>query len=218
MKNKSVIISVLLCVLCVFAVQISRAETTEADELSYTFDFTQPVITKSGDYDQVSMEGCEISHKTGKPLLPFKGITVLLPEGKEVSEVICEPEDEVTIPGSYLVKPAAQPYPLSRPELRKKAVPDAAIYNSDTPYPEKVSSPGLPQTKKGYNLLFVNLYPVRYIPAKGELSYFKRIKVRLVLESSKRLGNELGTRDLASDREEISWMVTNPEVLKSYGN
>lgn len=217
MKNKSVTILVVLCVLCVFAVQISRAETTEAEELVYSYEFTQPVITKAGDYDRVSMEGCDISHKTGKPLMPFKGITILIPEGKEVSEVIGEPKDEVEIPGSYLVKPAAQPYPLSRPELMKKAVPNLEIYNSDTPYPETVSSRGLRQTKKGYNLIFINLYPVRYIPAEGKLSYFKRIKVRLILGSRKRLGTELGPRDLASDREEISRMVNNPEALNTYG-
>ena len=217
MKNKSVTIIVVLCALCVSAVQISRVTASEPEEISYSFDFTKPVITKAGDYDLVSMEGCEISHQTGKPLLPFKGITILIPEGKVVSEVIGEPADEVTIPGSYLVKPAAQPYPLSKPELRKKAVPDAAIYNSNTPYPPDISSRGLPQTKKGYNLIFINLYPVKYIPAERKLSYFKRIKVRLVLESRKRLGTELGPRDLASDREEISRMVNNPEVLKSYG-
>jgi len=217
MKNKSVAISSVLCALCVFAVQTSQVAASEPEEISYSFDFTKPVIAKAGDYDLVSMEGCEISHQTGKPLLPFKGITILIPEGKEVSEVIGEPEDEVTIPGSYLVKPAAQPYPLSRPELRKKAVPDAAIYNSDTPYPQSVSSRGLPQTKKGYDLMFINLYPVKYIPAKGKLSYFKRIKVRLILSARKRLGTELGRRDLASDRAEISRMVNNPEVLKSYG-
>ena len=217
MKNKSVTIIVVLCALCVSAVQISRVTASEPEEISYSFDFTKPVITKAGDYDLVSMEGCEISHQTGKPLLPFKGITILIPEGKVVSEVIGEPADEVTIPGSYLVKPAAQPYPLSKPELRKKAVPDAAIYNSNTPYPPDISSRGLPQTKKGYNLIFINLYPVKYIPAERKLSYFKRIKVRLVLAGRKRLGTELGPRDLASDRAEISRMVNNPEVLKSYG-
>ena len=217
MKNKSVTIIVVLCVLCVFAVQTSWAASPSPEELSYSFDFTRPVIAKAGDYDRISMEGCEISHQTGRPLVPVKGIAILVPEGKEVAEIICEQEQEVTLPGEYFIAPAARPYPLSKPELIQPAVPDAAIYNSNTPYPPNVLSRGLPQTKKGYDLMFVSIYPVRYIPVERKLSYFERITIKVVLRNRKQLADRLGIRDIDSDRKEISRMVVNPEILGTYG-
>ena len=55
------------------------------DELSYTFNFPAPVITRAGEYDTVMMAGCEPWHVTGQPIVPFKGRAVLIPEGREIA-------------------------------------------------------------------------------------------------------------------------------------
>ncbi len=82
LRYVSVALTLFLCVLCVFAVQTTWAASPNPGELSYTFDFTEPVITQIGDYDRVRMEGCDNWSATGEPLLPVKGIAILIPEGR----------------------------------------------------------------------------------------------------------------------------------------
>jgi len=45
--------------------------TARADELSFTFEFEPPLIEEAGEYNRVTMEGCELWRITGRPVIPF---------------------------------------------------------------------------------------------------------------------------------------------------
>ena len=187
-----------------------------AGEAAYTFKFAAPVVVKAGGYNRVTMEGCEPSHKTGEPLLPVKSVSILLPEGKEAGDVTLEYGPEVELAGSYYVEPAAQPYPLSKPELAKAPSPDPTIYASREPYPTDALREKVPQVKKGYNILYLSLCPVRYVPAERKLSYYGQITVRVALEDRRKAVGEVGVRDLEADREDVRRGLVNPGVMDTY--
>ena len=187
-----------------------------AGEAAYTFKFAAPVVVKAGGYNRVTMEGCEPSHKTGEPLLPVKSVSILLPEGKEAGDVTLEYGPEVELAGSYYVEPAAQPYPLSKPELAKAAGPDPTIYASKNAYPSNALRSEIPQVKKGYHILYLGLCPVKYVPAERKLSYYGQITVRVALEDRRKAVGEVGVRDLEADREDVRRGLVNPGVMDTY--
>jgi len=45
--------------------------TAGVDELSFTFEFDRPLIEKTGEYDRLTMEECELWRITGRPVIPF---------------------------------------------------------------------------------------------------------------------------------------------------
>ncbi|MCX6353558.1 MAG: C25 family cysteine peptidase [Candidatus Aureabacteria bacterium] len=185
-------------------------------ELSYTVEFSAPEITRMDGYDRVKMDGCDNWHKTGEPLLPFRGICILIPQGKEAGNISYTLGEEVVLTGSYDIEPAQRPYPLSKPELREKTLPNAAIYSSSSPYPVKIISDIMPQTKMGYRLVFLNLHPVKYIPHAGALSYYRSIAVRVALEDRAAAVSESGPRNLEPDKDEVGSLVSNPEMIQTY--
>jgi len=95
--NNGLKAAILLCVLCIPGFHPAWAESPS--ELTYSFNFSPPVISKVDGYDRVTMEGCERWHKAGAPLLPFKGVAVLIPQGKKVAHVTYETGEEVQLPG-----------------------------------------------------------------------------------------------------------------------
>jgi len=103
------------------------------DELSFTFEFDRPLIEKTGEYDRVAMEGCGLWRITGRPVIPFKGVAVLIPPEREVEGVSYQTGEEILLCGSYYLEPGGACYPLSRPDLKREVAPDPDIYKSFRP-------------------------------------------------------------------------------------
>ena len=189
------------------------------DELTYTFEFPAPSIVPAGVYDRITLEGCESWQVAGRPIVPFQGAAVLIPEGKEITGVSYETDGEIVLPGSYYLEPAGAPYPLSRPDLQREVLPDPEIYASSLPYPGRIVSEENSQRKSGYRILFFNLYPVSYLPREGRISYYTGIRVTVALREAARKSVDGGipaVRGLAGDREAVARLVLNPESIRSY--
>ena len=93
--------------------------TARADELSFTFEFEPPLIEEAGEYNRVTMEGCELWRITGRPVIPFKGAVVLIPPEREVEGVSYQTGEEILLSESYYLEPGGACYPLSRPDLKR---------------------------------------------------------------------------------------------------
>ncbi len=197
---------------------LSGFPETGPDELEFTFTFPPPVIVPADKYVRISLKGCESWQVTGRPIVPFKGTAVLIPEGKEVAGIAYETTGEIVLPGRYYLEPAGAPYPLSRPDLKREALPDPEIYASSLPYPERIVSEENSQRKSGYRLLFFNLYPVSYLPREGRISYYPNIRVTVTLQNAPRKSGFSipAVRGLAADREAVARLVLNPESIRTY--
>ena len=70
----------------------------------------------------------------------------------------------------------------------------------------------------GYRLLYFNLYPLNYIPASREISYYRSIRVIITLKdtSRKRMARLPSVRGLSADREAVAALVVNPELILAY--
>jgi len=167
-------------------------------------------------YSRVQISGLSNYGQPGEPLLPFKTVRFLLPYGKDIDEVQLSWKRRETIPGSYYVEPAQQPMRLDFKGSVIPTAPDSAIYNSTNPFPGKQHEVVSIQDLRGFKIAVINLFPVEYIPATGQLAYYDDMTLNLKLESSTdSLPNDI-YRGIEKDRQLVSESVDNPDAISSY--
>lgn len=187
-----------------------------------TVNFPTPEITEVGEYYRVLMEGLASFGNPGEPKLPIKTVRVPIPSGSEVEGVRVSHGRKVTLDGSYCVEPAQRPVPLSSSGTIEHTPPDERIYNSSFPFPARVYSDPFIQSKRGYRILILNLYPVSYVPAGGELSYFGDMTVEVefrpslpVVDNPEAIDSYPQFGPLASG-DEYKYVIITSEDLKNY--
>jgi len=123
------------------------------------------------------------------------------------------PIDVRDLPGRYLLPPAQEPYRLSYPGTVKKTEPNPAIYGQAAPWPGMYREEMTVQSKRGYQLLILNLFPLQYAPATGEISYATRLRLKIDLADAPNTA-VLMPSDVA--KAKLLATVDNPSVLEGY--
>jgi len=214
MKSMSIIVATGFILLIGF---LGPADILAREILAFNYSFPFPELSQADGFTAVRMTGLPNYHLAAEPLLPFQGARILIPSGYRVETVKSEKGQEIFIEGFYRVEPAQAPVRISSPAGGRKTEPDTFIYNSYSSYPEEVISDINIQVKKGYHILCFNLFPVKYIPAEGKLSYFESITVRVELTPAFKSTTQLAPRpSVPGDRDEIIRLVDNPRVISSY--
>ena len=191
------------------------SEVTQASNL-LTIDFSFPpplMVSKLGGYYSVSMGGLPNLENPGEPVLPFKPAKILMPQGRSVKSVEVSASSSVTLKDKYFIEYALTPQPLLA-NANVKDQPNEEIYRSENPFPDSLVSQGSYQYLRGYQILILNLYPVRYIPATGELSYFGHMTARVELQDCTVVSPYF--RGARQDCELVRATVDNGDVLNSY--
>ncbi len=177
-------------------------------------------------YDSVTVPGLEEMAVPGEPVLPFGTARILIPCGEEVQDVKVVAGNERYL-GKVSIGPGQESIPIGftgnctscHPEDNwtspESAFLDEAIYQSESPYPEEAYSVQGIQTKHGYQILYVNFYPIKYIPKTGDAYSFGAFDIEVATAPAQTL--DLGAvRGLPEDRAEVEMMVDNPEKVTTY--
>jgi len=195
------------------------------DKVSVTYYFSEPRIeeapmfnTRSNSYVSVTIDGLPQYDVAGLPVLPFKTAKILLPFGIQFEYVRAISGKKMPLLGSYLVEYGQEPLPLSSvksPDASKTNFPNETVYSSSEPFPNRLYSDVSVQSKMGYKILLLNLYPVEYIPKTGELFYYEsiRLEVKVTLENR---GETSAFNGYSQHREIVKGTVDNPEVIETY--
>lgn len=192
-------------------------KNSSGEVIRIRIDFPAPEIIAVNGYNQVSMDGLDNAGNAGEPLLPIRTVSVLVPFGCEVKDVSVVPGEKVTLSGSYLVEPGQKCVPIDSSESAAGFThPDKKIYSSSSAFPAQISSDESIQSKMGYKILSLNLHPMSYVPARGEISYFKSLTVEVTTRPSATTKNELAVRRSPNAEKVIGSTVDNPEALGSY--
>jgi hypothetical protein len=146
-------------------------------------------------------------------MMPMRGAAILLPAGKQAVKVDIVADKRLTL-GTYKVQPAPAQVPISYQGPVSPARPKAEVYAQTTPYPGRLSSETRLQWKSGCAILLTSLFPVQYIPATGEVSYYPNLT--LVVKLSAVGAPASPYRPSAIDLRLIRLMVDNPDTADSY--
>jgi archaellum component FlaG (FlaF/FlaG flagellin family) len=199
------------------------------ESITITYDFPEPRVDENREipppkgtlpvtegYVSVTMEGLPQWSEPGLPVLPFKTARVLLPYGSEVEHITVTGGNRVALPGSYVVEPGQEAVPLSHEGPVEVTPPDPDVYDSPASFPGKLYSGDTIQSKSGYRILLLNIYPVEYIPEEGQLSYYESLTAEITLKAAAAEVEWQHVRYLAQDEDLVKEMVDNPEATMSY--
>ena len=217
----SLVVLLALSLLAMSPASLADTGPTSSKTAPITVDYSFPspgldsyqLSGESADYVSVTMKELPQWSEPGLPVLPFKTVRILLPQGTEVGGIVVTCGKKVSLPGSFLVKPGQQPVPLSYEGQVEPVPPDEEVYNSSAPFPGKLYSDVTVQSKRGYRILLVNLHPVEYIPKEGKLSYYESLTVTVTPEAA---SLDALYRGLPQDQEIVGDMVDNPGTLSTY--
>ncbi len=197
---------------------LTAASLFGADEVSVNYSFSTPVVVPVNidgvNYDRVIMDGLDCSANHGEPLLPAQGARILLPAQSKVVSVEIVHGERIRIGDGYNIEPAARPFPLSRSQEAQPPVPNEEIYRSANAFPGTLYEEITTQAFRGYEILILKLNPVQYIPATGELYYYRDFQV-IVKTTASEKANSL-YRGLDKDRAALMSKIDNPEEVSSY--
>ncbi|MCK4312252.1 MAG: hypothetical protein KAW88_05910, partial [Candidatus Cloacimonetes bacterium] len=188
------------------------------DTIEYTYYFTKPQITKQGDYHRIEMDGLMSISKPGEPELPSKSVQLLLLPGEQAVSISVIYKGINDLLGEYRIYPRQRPYPIGYQGEVEFTEPDPEIYNSDKPFPEKLHTEIQTQYLRGHSIAILNIFPVQYMPASGEVSYFSEMKVVIETEPTVEAENSFNDfyRNDKITNERVRNIIDNPEQIRLY--
>jgi archaellum component FlaG (FlaF/FlaG flagellin family) len=235
MKRATKVLSgICALVLCFVAlgtnISCQQLPTSSGEVITVTYDFPEPAIEKAWEiplskdaspvtesYVSVTMDDLPQWCETGLPVLPFKTAEILLPYGFDVDYITVTCGNKVALSGSYLVAPGQKGVPLSYEGPVEPTPPRFEVYDSSAPFPGKLYSDDMVQSKSGYRILLVNLHPVEYIPASGQISYYQSLTVEAKLKAAAKADDGVQNAGLlAQHGEGLRQTADNPEAIESY--
>ncbi|MBM3315939.1 hypothetical protein FJY71_08935, partial [candidate division WOR-3 bacterium] len=152
----------------------------------------------------------------GKPMLPEAVYNVLVPARATVTSVKVTPADPEQIAGTYRIHPAQQPVTVSARTSPPFVPPDAAVYQSDRPYPAELVGWVPTGTKSGWRICPLALHPLVYVPATGSLTLYRRMTVTVSYEEGDVTPPRLSTRQHQAFASDVASLVVNPEDVTRF--
>ncbi len=191
------------------------AGSAAAGVMTQHYEFPEPVVTQSGGYAHVEMDGAMTYGEPGKPALPMAGASILLPPGEELVSVNIIPGEKVTLPGSYVVEPGQKQYPLSYSGPVERYTADYAGLGV---YPTNRNSSPTFGFYRGHGIASMALLPVEYDADTGQISYYRSLDVEVEsAPTAKALGTaERMTRVDAGTNATLERIVDNPSRKMLY--
>ncbi len=204
---------VLLAVVLVTAGELPASDHIQVE---YTFERPRvvPVSVAGMTYDRIIMPNAPNSGNIGHPAVPAVKAHVLLPFGTEPLEVEVRSDGRVPLGVAYNVEPIRCPMQAGDDPAISLPVRDPTVYSRRVAFPESDFDVIGTQSFRGYRLLVLSLWPVKYVPAAGELYYCPRMTVTVYTRASGRVLSTL--RGLQADEIEAAGKVDNPELLSGY--
>ncbi len=204
--------------------------TTISDDLIIAeVEFEQPSIAertikdyannKDYQYQEIIIPGVpNVAEKVGYPELPVISMPILIPQGKKSAKITLRADGQDILAQGITIYPHQPQVPLSKRDAKPVYVePSGEIYRLESPYPADPLLKHIVQWKTGYQILYINVCPVKYLPARGEVYYYKRIRLEIELEPMDKLPQGvLPCRGLKADRELVKKLVLNAEEVDGY--
>ena len=180
-------------------------------EYGHTYVFEQPTITTLSNSTQIAeLEDTRQNDAAiGAPLLPVRTANIFIPADEKVTSISVTTGALKSIEGAYTIQHATTPYPTSYDGPIKPDEPDPDIYSTDADYPSVIHIDRGSQYLCGTQIVVMDLSPVVYNPAKGQLSYYEQIEVTIQTERQGRPVEMMPFRNLPADRKQILRTVDN---------
>lgn len=190
-----------------FAGELNKVITFEPSDIS---------LQKIQGYDMVRINGCDVTHIAGTPMLPQKIVSVVLPVGAVVTSFKAISLQQEFVSGEYNIFPAQSPITISSPVTPKWIPPDPAVYNTNVSYPSDLILHSHIGNMGGYRIASFLVYPFQYNPVKKSLLLHSKIEIQITYK-----GGILPVVSKTTYQKNLFYnilknKVINPEHLNSF--
>ena len=196
---------VVLCIASFFSVTAAAVTTTS------TYHYSAPVVSDWHGYSDVELPGLPRLNVAGAPLLPVHTVTLVAPVGKIPATAHLDRGEREVLDLSSPLRPGSHVHPLSA-ELEGPIPlpqPDPAIYGAGAAYPQ--AEPQLQvQYLAGHRVVFLNLYPVRYLPAEQALEVATELTLSVTWQDEV---EPVALPRRNADLQRLRALVDNPDDL-----
>jgi hypothetical protein len=183
-------------------------------EKTYVFDGYS--ILNKGDYRELAFDNTVQSARIGEPCLPYHKVVLMLPPGESALSIEVIGEEETTIPGTYMLFPQQPPQPTKQAPSGQIIRTDAA-YSLDGSYPSNPSGQLQTQYLNGYSIALCTFTPVKYNPARGMISFYRKVTVRITSGFNKNASEALsGLSPSQKITSLVERFVQNPVMMSLY--
>ena len=194
-----------ILIIPIFILLLSTISFAEISR-TYYFEIDTLNLVQDSIYTRIEIEDGVVVGQPGHPSLPYRGISLLLPQEQSITGVSIRTSGEVFL-DSCIVYPIQMPRAISDTSAYQFTEPDSEVYGSTDPYPSEQNAGFSTHFLAGYSVGFLAVTPFRYIPATGELSYFEQIDVTIHTAYYEAAENAVN-----------SFLYNNPEIEKRIRN
>ncbi len=187
-----------------------------AGTLNFSYNISSPAAKDVGIYNVIMFDGLYLTGKTGEPALPYQAVKLMLPPGEEAMSVIWKFENLEIIDGSFLLYPQqpSQPYSVGSDGIFHQ---DLAVYSSTEVYPAQAWGEYSTHFLNGHSILLASFTPVRYVPATGQVSFYRQVTVTVETRATNRAGDALNNINTnVNINKRIKVLVQNVSMMASY--
>jgi len=165
--------------------------TTNGDieimEINVTY--PKPTIKKiTEEYVIIQVEGLKQNHfNPGEPLLPYAGQKILIPANKKIRDIQTKATKTSYLEGEYIIYPSQKAYKTF--QNLTPTYPNATVYTQKTIFPPKIAGKAFTQGYRGHKILFMEVYPIQYLPTTKKILYHEVVNVKIILENQQQKKN-----------------------------
>ncbi|RKZ23522.1 hypothetical protein DRQ18_00320 [bacterium] len=179
----------------------------------FTLDESMVRVEKLEGYDLFRIKGFGFLTDTGKPMLPAKVISFVIPPDARVEDIEIETSG-VYVLGKYTPYPAQPPVPISFPVKRRFVSPDPEVYEGKKAYPENVVELVHTGNISGYKIVSLRICPLRYVG--GKIKVYPEIRYRIVYREGVITPRKVTKRQREAFGRVVRSLVVNREDVKSF--
>ncbi len=167
-------------------------------------------------YDVIELKDGVWLLEPGKPGLPCKTVTFVIPGRTRITGITVTPVVTETLAGKFHIFPVQQPVPLSAKQPKVFVSPDTTIYLSNQPFPAQHLIHCADGNAGGFHLAGIVICPFTYQPYSGRLFFHRQLQVTInYTENSTPLVGVTPSQKLAIART-VRPLVANPEDLDRF--
>jgi len=196
------------------------------DTLSCQINFGNPILYTENIYNTnftiIKMKDCISFSSTGEPALPVYPARILIPYDSDVKKIhVSHNKFELLSDGlkNKPVIPQQENLAFSTSKKVSTFKINKTSYNSNEPVFKNIFSTESIGFCKGYKLLTLYLYPVRYIPGNGLLYFTDKINIKIELQKNTTFYDKEYNqffRNNKNDKKFVESLVENPSSIDLY--
>jgi hypothetical protein len=172
---------------------------------NFSIDYTFTVVRMDNQY---MIEDTVFREIPGTPIIPYRTARILLPYKTSLEDIQVKYGTPKLQEGFEI--------PWGQPACTSDNIPTVVDRNKNMCaewYPGKLFEVVSTQVFRGYNIVYVDLFPVQYQLESQTVKFYEKLTINVQVARST---EHVLYRGTATDRTAVSSMVDNPEVLETY--